>query len=83
MDDPRACPLRGSTAGLPPTFLSWDADESLAIDSELALAKLRAGGVAAGSSTTRFGLHVLPLYQCPEAAYEMAIAHMWLRQYLA
>ena len=68
--------------GLPPTFLSWDADEALAIDSELTVAKLHEAGVAVGSSLTRFGLHGLPMFHCAEAAYEMAVAHTWLKQYL-
>lgn len=81
-DDPRAYPLSAEACGLPPTFFSWDLDESIAVDSERLIAKLKSGGVVVASSSTRFGLHVLPIFDLPEAAYEMAAARIWLSKYI-
>ena len=81
--DPRADALSGSMVGLPPTYQTWDIDEAFAVDSEMLWAKLVGAGVPVGSSRTLFGLHELPVFDCPEAQCELALAHAWLKQYLA
>ena len=80
-DHSRACPLNGVFQGLPPIFLSWDADERCAVGNDLLLAKIRAAGGVVGTSVTRFGLHTLPTFACLEAYEEVGVALGWLRQF--
>jgi acetyl esterase/lipase len=82
MDDASACPLSGDFSSLPPTFLSWDLDEQIAVDSELIEAGLAVAGVPVATSTTQFGLHVLPIFRCPEAHQEIQAAAQWIKQFV-
>jgi cation diffusion facilitator CzcD-associated flavoprotein CzcO/acetyl esterase/lipase len=74
VDDPRVSPLRGSLAGLPPTFVQWGEDEILAPGCVRLVDALRAAGVEVRDEAVRHRWHVFPMHAGTLPSADAAIA---------
>jgi len=75
-------PYHGSFDGFPPMFITFDEEETLGLDGRSIVEKAIGAGVIHKASVHRFGLHMLPVFNCPEAFHEICKAAVWLTQFL-